>query len=95
MRKRTQFAAPFVMVVATACSGGSARPPHKNPPPPKDPTAVACDQHKEGDACQTGYSCQIEAKGGCGPSGFTCTDGKWVKVMATCNPPPPEEKPAP
>lgn len=93
MRIRTQFAAPFVMVVATACGGGgNSAPPHKNPPRPTEPTAAgACEQQKEGEACTTGYSCKVANSDGCGLTGYTCNDGKWAAVEVACNPPPPKE----
>ncbi|MCW5801637.1 MAG: hypothetical protein KIT31_04570 [Deltaproteobacteria bacterium] len=92
MRIRTQFAAPFVMVVATACGGGSNVAPHKNPPRPTEPAAAAaCEQQKEGDACTTGYSCKVANSDGCGLTGYTCNDGAWHAVQVACNPPPPSE----
>src|SRR5262245_7349406 len=97
MQIRTKFAAPFVMVIAGACGGNSRPPPHKNPPPPITTDPSMCTSHKEGDPCTAAQkSCTLPDDGtsACGPVHMACQDGKWQRVVATCNPPPPEQAPS-
>ncbi|HEY4176457.1 MAG TPA: hypothetical protein VGM90_06485 [Kofleriaceae bacterium] len=97
--RRTNFAAPFVMVVAAGCGGGSHEPIHANPPGgnPPEPrmSADQCRAQSEGAPCDGAFtSCSIQSEDGCGLQGYECIkadDGKqtWHAYMNLCNPPPP------
>jgi len=81
MRRRTTFAIPFVMIVATGCPG----PVRTNPPPPRHVSAEECRALKEGNLCQgvrdgneqvDPHYCSVESTTPtCGLQGYECTAG--------------------
>lgn len=106
--RRTNFAAPFVMVVAAGAAGAAgcgkshsepihANPPGGNPPEPRM-SADECRAQSDGAPCDGKYtSCSVQSEDGCGVQGYECIqadDGKmtWHAYMNLCNPPPPGDK---
>lgn len=94
MRRRTVFAAPFVLVVA-GCGGGRT---YRNPPPPRQIPVEECRAITEGAACQgtrgadeqrDAHYCSVEPTDPkCGLQGYQCTyqDGGtyvWKAVTLT------------
>lgn len=77
MRRRTHFAAPFVLVIAAGCPG----PTYRNPPPPRQIPVEECRAITEGAACKgmrdadgaDAHYCSIEATDTkCGLQGYEC-----------------------
>lgn len=92
MRRRTRFAASFVLVVTgTACKSESSRT--SNPPGREARTKEQCEALKEGTPCTAGDRCDVD--NGCGLNGFECRDGTWKALMTYCNPPGPKDSPPP
>ncbi|HEY4055535.1 MAG TPA: hypothetical protein VGM39_02965 [Kofleriaceae bacterium] len=104
--RRTNFAAPFVMVVAAGAAGvvGAAcgkshnepihtNPPGGNPPEPRM-SAAECRAQSDGAPCDGQFtSCSIQSEDGCGLQGFECIkadDGKQTWHAYKNDCPPPE-----
>jgi hypothetical protein len=103
MRRRTVFAAPFV-IVAAGCGGRT----YVNPPPPRSIPIEECRALTEGAPCKATRDpngqrdasyCSIEAENPkCGLQGYSCNIGPddayvWHPVILTSNecPAPPVE----
>lgn len=96
MRRRTVFAAPFVLVVA-GCGGGRT---YRNPPPPREIPVEECRAIIEGSTCTRDRDaegirddsyCSVKAENPkCGLQGYSCEyqDGgtyAWKAVALTSN----------
>jgi len=80
IKRKTSFAAPFVLVAASAaagCGGGhKAEAPHENPPGPERRSPDECAKLQAGAACHQDHdgACSVPNETGCGIIGWDCSD---------------------